>query len=63
MPRVLRTIAGCAVLLLVTFANPLAGNVLGFCPPSEGAKALAIDVVIAAIDVSAGWLVYSGLRA
>ena len=62
MPRTAKIAIGVAVLLLVTFANPLAGNVLGFCPPSEGAKAISIDAAVAAIDASAGWLIYRGLR-
>jgi hypothetical protein len=62
MPRAAQIAVGVAVLLLVTFANPLAGNILGFCPPSEGAKAVSIDAVVAAIDASAGWLIYRGLH-
>jgi hypothetical protein len=50
------------VLLLVTFANPFAGNVLGFCPISEGPKAVGIDVIAAGIDLSAAWLIYRGVR-
>jgi hypothetical protein len=48
--------------LLVTFANPIAGNVLGFCPVSEGPKAIEIDAIFALIDVSAAALIYRGLR-
>ena len=62
MPRAAKILLGVLVLFLVTFANPLAGNVLGFCPISEGPKAVGIDVIAAAIDVSAAWLIYSGLR-
>ena len=56
-------IAGATVLLLVTFANPLVGNVLGFCPLSEGPKAIGINGLVAVIDASATWLIYRGLRA
>ncbi len=56
------TMTGATVLLLVTFANPLAGNVLGFCPISEGPKAIGIDGIVAIIDASAVWLTYRGLR-
>jgi len=53
-----------AVLLFcgVTFANPLQGNVLGFCPLSEGPKAFAVDGVVAALDVGSVWLAYYALR-
>jgi hypothetical protein len=56
-------VIGAVVILLVTFANPLAGNVLGFCPLSEGPKALGIDAIVATVDTSAAWLMYRGLRA
>jgi hypothetical protein len=62
MPKYLKISLGTIVLLLVTFANPIAGNVLGFCPPSEGPKAIGIDALVAAIDVTAAWLIYGGLR-
>ena len=62
MIRAAKIIAGATVLLLVTFANPMAGNVLGFCPPAEGPKALTVDVIVAVIDISAAWLIYRGLR-
>jgi hypothetical protein len=62
MPRVLMILAGATVLLLVTFANPLDGNVLGFCPISEGRKAMGVDGVVALLDASALWLLYRGLR-
>jgi hypothetical protein len=55
-------LAGAIGLLLVTFANPLAGNVLGFCPISEGPKAIGIDAIVAGIDATAAWLIYRGLR-
>jgi hypothetical protein len=62
MRRLVMMLVGAVVLLLVTFANPIAGNVLGFCPISEGPKALGIDAVVAAIDASAVWLIYRGVR-
>jgi hypothetical protein len=62
MPRAAMIIAGTIVLLLVTFANPIAGNVLGFCPVSEGPKAIEIDAIVAAIDIAAATLIYRGLR-
>ena len=62
MPRAAKIAVGVVVLLLVTFANPIAGNVLGFCPPSEGPKAIQIDLIVAIIDVSAAWLILRGLR-
>ena len=60
MSRVAYILIGATVLCLVTFANPLEGNVLGFCPPSEGPKAIGIDVLVAAIDAAAIWLIYRG---
>ena len=62
MPRAVYILIGVTILLLVTFANPLEGNVLGFCPPSEGPKAIGIDVLVAVIDAAAIWLLYRGLR-
>jgi hypothetical protein len=62
MSRLTKIVLGVLVLLIVTFANPLAGNVLGFCPLSEGPKAVSIDAVVAIIDIAAASLVYSGLR-
>ena len=63
MPKAAYLLIGIAVLLGVTFANPLAGNVLGFCPPSEGTKAMMIDSVVILIDASCLWLIYKGVRA
>lgn len=60
MARAASILVGVVVLVLVAFFNPLAGNVLGFCPPSEGLKAIAIDVVVAAIYLTALWLIYRG---
>ena len=62
MPRVLSILAGIIVLVLVTFANPLDGNTLGFCPISEGRKAIGVDGIVALLDASALWLLYRGLR-
>ena len=62
MPKAAKIAVGVSVLLLVTFANPIAGNVLGFCPTSEGPKAIGIDAVVAAVDFLAVWLIYSGFR-
>jgi hypothetical protein len=62
MRRVLFVLVGVLVLSAVTFANPLEGNVLGFCPPSEGHKAIAIDGVVAFVDLACVSLVYLGLR-
>ena len=62
MRRVALIVVGVVVLLLVTFQNPLAGNVLGFCPLSEGPKAVGIDVIVTALDASAIWLIYLGVR-
>jgi hypothetical protein len=63
MPNVAMIVVGVIVLALVTFANPIEGSVLGFCPISEGPKAVGIDVVVAAIDASALWLIYRGVPA
>ena len=62
VPRVAYILIGLTMLLLVTFANPLEGNVLGFCPVSEGPKAIGIDVLVATIDAAAIWLIYYGSR-
>jgi hypothetical protein len=62
MSRAATIVGGAVIILVVTFANPLAGNVLGFCPISEGPKAVGIDAAVAAIDGLAGWLIYRGLR-
>ena len=63
MPRIAIGVVGALVLLLVTFANPIVGNVLGFCPISEGPKAIGIDALVVAIDVTAGWLIYRAFLA
>ena len=63
MPKKADGLGAVIVLLLVTFANPLAGNVLGFCPISEGPKAIGIDTLVAAVDVTAVWLIYRAFMA
>ena len=63
MPKAAYLLIGIGVLLGVTFANPLAGNVLGFCPPSAGTKAVMIDGVVTLVDASCLWLIYKGVRA
>lgn len=63
MPKAAYVLVGTVMLLTVTFANPLVGNVLGFCPPSEGTKAVLIDGVVTLIDASSVWLIYRGVRA
>ncbi len=62
MRRIGLLLIGIVVLGAVTFANPLQGNVLGFCPLSEGPKALAVDGVVALIDAASVWLLYRGVR-
>jgi hypothetical protein len=62
MRRTALILIGVIVLGTVTFANPLAGNVLGFCPVSEGPKAMAVDAIVGLIDVVSVWLLYRGLR-
>lgn len=63
MAKIASLVVGVVVLLLVTFANPLEGNVLGFCPFSEGPKAVGVDVIVATVDAFAVWLIYRGIRA
>jgi hypothetical protein len=53
---------GIIMLLLVAFAHPFEGNTLGFCPFFKSPLHAANDVVVAAIDISAVWLIYRGLR-
>ena len=62
MPRVAKIAVGLIMLLLVTFAHPFEGNVLGFCPIFKSPLHTANDVVVAAIDVASVWLIYRGLR-
>ena len=58
----LKAAIGIVVLLLVTFAHPIEGNTLGFCPIFKSPLHAANDVVVAAIDISAVWLISRGLR-
>ena len=58
----LKAALGLVVLLLVTFAHPIEGNTLGFCPIFKSPLHTANDVVVAAIDISAVWLIYRGFR-
>ena len=53
---------GLIALLLVTFAHPIEGNTLGFCPIFKSPLHAANDVVVAAIDFSAVYLIYRGIR-
>ncbi|MEO7790377.1 MAG: hypothetical protein ABIX28_12475 [Vicinamibacterales bacterium] len=62
MRRAGLVLIGVAALCTITFANPIEGNVLGFCPVSEGPKAIAIDGLVALVDAVAVWFVYRGLR-
>ncbi len=63
MPKIALLVLGGLVLVLTMTASPFDGNVLGFCPISEGPKAVAVDAAVAAIDAFALWLVYRGIRA
>ena len=58
----LKAAIGIVVLVLVTFAHPIEGNTLGFCPIFKSPLHAANDVVVAAIDISAVWLIYRGFR-
>jgi hypothetical protein len=62
MPKAAMVAIGIVMLLLVTFAHPFEGNTYGFCPLSRSPLHTANDVVVAAIDISAVWLIYRGLR-
>ena len=62
MPKVAMVALGIIALLLVTFAHPIEGNTLGFCPIFKSPLHAANDAVVAAIDISAVWLIYRGLR-
>jgi hypothetical protein len=53
---------GIVMLLLVTFAHPFEGNTYGFCPIFKSPLHAANDVVVAAIDITAVWLIYRGFR-
>jgi hypothetical protein len=63
MQRAGLVLIGAIALCAVTFANPLEGSVLGFCPLSEGPKAVAVDGFVALIDGTAVWLIARGLIA
>lgn len=58
----LKAAIGIVVLLLVTFAHPIEGNTFGFCPIFKSPLHAANDVVVAAMDISAVWLIYRGFR-
>ena len=62
MPKAAMVAIGLVVLLLVTFAHPIEGNTFGFCPIFKSPLHTANDVVVAAIDLSALWMIYRGLR-
>jgi len=62
MPRVAMFAVGIVALLLVTFAHPFEGNTYGFCPIFKSPLHAANDVVVAAIDITAVWLIYRGIR-
>ena len=53
---------GVVLFSLVTFAHPFEGNTYGFCPLFKSPIHTANDVVVAAIDIIAVWLIYRGLR-
>jgi len=53
---------GIIMLSLVTFAHPFEGNTYGFCPLFKSPLHTANDVVVAAIDIAAVWLIYRGIR-
>jgi len=62
VPKAAMVALGLIALSLVTFAHPFEGNTLGFCPIFKSPLHAANDVVVAAIDISAVWLIYRGLR-
>jgi hypothetical protein len=53
---------GVVLFSVVTFAHPFEGNTYGFCPLFKSPIHTANDVVVAAIDITAVWLIYRGLR-
>jgi hypothetical protein len=63
MSRAALIAVGVILLALTMFASPFDGNILGFCPISEGPKAVGVDAVVAAIDAVGLWLIYRGIRA
>ena len=54
--------SGVVLFSVVTFAHPFEGNTYGFCPLFKSPIHTANDVVVAAIDITAVWLIYRGLR-
>jgi hypothetical protein len=62
MRRTLLIAVGIAVPLLVILFHPFEGNTLGFCPFTKSPLHAANDVVVAAIDLGAAWLIYRGIR-
>jgi hypothetical protein len=62
MRKAVMIAVGSGVLLLVTFAHPFDGNTYGFCPLFKSPLHTANDVVVAAIDITAAWLIYRGLQ-
>jgi len=62
MPKAAMIAIGVVVPLLVILFHPFEGNTLGFCPVTKSPLHAANDVVVAAIDVSALWMIYRGLR-
>jgi hypothetical protein len=62
MRKVVPIALGVILLSVVTFAHPIEGNTLGFCPIFKSPLHTVNDVVVAAIDVAALWLIYRGLR-
>jgi hydrogenase/urease accessory protein HupE len=62
VPKAALVALGIVLLLLVTFAHPFEGNTYGFCPIFKSPLHAANDVVVAAIDITAAWLIYRGLR-
>lgn len=62
MPKAAMVAIGLIALSLVTFAHPIEGNTLGFCPIFKSPLHTANDVIVAAIDITAVWLIFRGLR-
>jgi len=62
MPKAAMIAIGIVVPLLVIVFHPFEGNTLGFCPLTKSPLHAANDVVVAAIDAGAVWMIYRGLR-
>jgi hypothetical protein len=62
MARAAQVLLGAVVLTSVTFAHPFDGNTYGFCPLFKSPLHAANDVVVAALDISAVWLIHRALR-